>query len=103
MNSHQFLLKLNLKEKSDCEKESKIKESVFYLLHILLKYPDREIWIQIIGILIEMIQFLAFPFSLIVIYNSITILVSIYMETISFFYSNQLFPSLFPRDIIDIQ
>lgn len=66
MNKQQLFLNLNTKEKLNSIQKHTIKENIFYLLHILMKYPENEIWIQIIIILIEMIQLLAFSFSLIV-------------------------------------
>lgn len=41
-----------------------MKQKIFYLIHLLLKYQDNNKSLQIIVISIEMIQLVAFSFSL---------------------------------------
>lgn len=65
MKEHEKMKKFTKRDPLDTT-ESILKESIFYFIHILLKLPDNGLWIDIIIIIIEMIQFLAFPFSLMV-------------------------------------
>lgn len=59
--------KIHLESNRFHEIKTTIKERIFYLFHILLKLPGNGLWLDVIFIIIEMVQFLAFPFSLIVI------------------------------------
>lgn len=55
------------KETSSLERfQSNIKESFFFLMHILLKNQSQNVWTEMLVIIIEMLQLLAFPFHIIV-------------------------------------
>lgn len=58
-------LDLNLlNEKSTFEKfEESLKVSIFGVLFVLLKNQDYNHWLEIIFILIQLLQLLAFPFT----------------------------------------
>jgi hypothetical protein len=58
-------LNLNLlTEKTSFEKlEEKLKVSIFGVLYVLLKNQDVSIWVEIIFIILQLLQFLAFPFN----------------------------------------
>jgi hypothetical protein len=57
-------LNLNLlNEKSAFEKfEENLKVSIFSVLFVLLKNQDYNQWLEIIFVVIQLLQFLAFPF-----------------------------------------
>ncbi len=57
-------LNLNLlNEKSSFEKlEESIKVSIFGILYVLLKNQDYSMWIEIIFVILQLLQFMAFPF-----------------------------------------
>jgi hypothetical protein len=61
-------LNLNLlNEKSAFEKfEENLKISIFSVLFVLLKNQDYNLWLEIILIVLQLLQFLAFPFRPIV-------------------------------------
>jgi hypothetical protein len=61
-------LNLNLlTEKTSFEKlEEKLKVSIFGVLFVLLKNQDISIWAEIICVILQLLQFLAFPFNVIV-------------------------------------
>jgi hypothetical protein len=61
-------LNLNLlNEKSAYEKfEESLKVYIFSVLFVLLKNQDYNLWIEIIFIVIQLLQFLAYPFRPIV-------------------------------------
>lgn len=68
MKEHFQLSLMHKKETFKLEKiNSKTKESIFNLMHILLKQHDIDIWVQRIIIAIQIIQLLAFSLSSIVI------------------------------------
>ena len=55
------------KEKSRFEQvQIDSKESFFFLIHILLKNQTQNVLTQMLIIIVEMIQLLAFPFNIIV-------------------------------------
>ncbi len=57
-------LNLNLlNEKTSFEKlEENLKASIFGVLYVLLKNQSFSIWVEIIFVIIQLLQFMAFPF-----------------------------------------
>lgn len=56
-----------LTEKTAFEKfEENLKSSIFAVLFVLLKNQDFSLWIEIIFVVVQLLQFLSFPFSKIV-------------------------------------
>ena len=70
------------KEASTLERfQNNIKESFFFLMHILLKNQSQNVWTEMLVIIIEMIQLLAFPFNIIgITYTFYNFLVHQYLE-----------------------
>jgi hypothetical protein len=62
-------LNLNLlNEKTSFEKlEESLKASIFGVLYVLLKNQSFSIWVEIIFVIIQLLQFMAFPFRPLVI------------------------------------
>ena len=62
-------LNLNLlNEKTSFEKlEENLKASIFGVLYVLLKNQSFSIWVEIIFVIIQLLQFMAFPFRPLVI------------------------------------
>ena len=60
-----FSLNLNiLNEKTQFERlEENIKVSIFGVLYVLLKNQDFSVWVEVIFVIIQLLQFMAFPFS----------------------------------------
>lgn len=67
-NKNSVSLNLNLlTEKTQFEKfEENLKLSIFGVLFVLLKNQDFSIWVEIIFVILELLQFMAFPFNNIV-------------------------------------
>lgn len=56
-----------LTEKTTFEKfEENLKSSIFAVLFILLKNQDFTLWVEIISVIVQLLQFMSFPFSKIV-------------------------------------
>jgi hypothetical protein len=57
-------LNLNLlNEKTSFEKlEETLKVSIFGVLYVLLKNQDFSVWVEIIFVILQLLQFMAFPF-----------------------------------------
>ncbi len=60
-----FSLNLNiLNEKTQFEKlEENMKVSIFGVLYVLLKNQDFSVWVELIFVILQLLQFMAFPFS----------------------------------------
>ncbi len=60
-----FSLNLNiLNDKTHFERlEENLKVSIFGVLYVLLKNQDFSVWVEVIFVILQLLQFLAFPFS----------------------------------------
>jgi hypothetical protein len=65
-----FSLNLNiLNDKTQFEKlEENLKVSIFGVLYVLLKNQDFSVWVEVIFVILQLFQFLAFPFAPLVIF-----------------------------------
>jgi hypothetical protein len=64
-NRNNLSLNLNLlTEKTGFEKlEEQLKTSIFGVLYVMLKNQEFSIWVEIIFIILQLLQFMSFPFS----------------------------------------
>ena len=64
-NRNSLSLNLNLlTEKTGFEKlEEQLKTSMFGVLFVMLKNQEFSIWIEIIFIVLQLLQFMSFPFN----------------------------------------
>jgi hypothetical protein len=88
-------LNLNIhQEKTAFENlEESIKNSIFSVLYFMLKSQEFSIWIEVIFIIIQLLQFLSFTF------NPIVLLFNLVLGSVEkrkSIYSNIKLPSIFP-------
>jgi hypothetical protein len=64
-NRNSLSLNLNLlTEKTGFEKlEEQLKTSIFGVLYVMLKNQEFSIWVEIIFIILQLLQFMSYPFN----------------------------------------
>lgn len=72
MKDSKGIISLNLNlltDKTKFEKlEENLKHSIFSVLFVMLKNQEFSIWVEIIFVILQLLQFMSFPFNSIVIY-----------------------------------